>query len=85
MRRSNPAAALYDNGLLRYARNDVQSGIAYFWASPCPEAEVVLPVSEDSEAVRGNQGPTGISLPTNTGAPEGAPVGEPPCGSSVTA
>ncbi len=30
-------------------------------------------------------GPTGISLPTNTGAPDGLPVGEPPGGSSVTA
>ena len=31
------------------------------------------------------QGPTGISFPTNTGAPEGCPVGEPPSGSIVTA
>lgn len=29
--------------------------------------------------------PVGKSLPTNTGAPEGAPVGEPPGGSTVTA
>ena len=28
---------------------------------------------------------TGMSLPTNTGGPEGAPVGEPPGGSMVTA
>jgi hypothetical protein len=30
-------------------------------------------------------GPTGISLPTNTGGPDGLPLGEPPGGSSVTA
>ena len=30
-------------------------------------------------------GPTGISFPTKTGAPEGLPSGEPPCGSTVTA
>jgi hypothetical protein len=32
-----------------------------------------------------SQGPTGISLPTNTGGPDGWPVGEPPGGSTVTA
>ena len=31
------------------------------------------------------QGPTGTSLPTNTGGPEGLPSGEPPGGSIVTA
>ena len=32
-----------------------------------------------------SQGPTGISLPTKTGGPDGWPVGEPPGGSTVTA
>ena len=32
-----------------------------------------------------SQGPTGISLPTKTGGPDGCPVGEPPGGSTVTA
>ncbi len=30
-------------------------------------------------------GPTGMSLPTNTGGPEGLPSGDPPGGSTVTA
>jgi hypothetical protein len=30
-------------------------------------------------------GPTGISLPTKTGVPDGCPVGDPPTGSTVTA
>jgi hypothetical protein len=30
-------------------------------------------------------GPTGISLPTKTGVPDGCPVGDPPGGSTVTA
>ena len=33
----------------------------------------------------GNHGPTGTSLPKNTGALEGLPFGEPPLGSTVTA
>ena len=34
---------------------------------------------------RFHHGPTGINLPTKTGAPEGLPSGEPPFGSTVTA
>ena len=37
------------------------------------------------EQMQGRQGPTGTSLPTNTGGPDGLPFGEPPCGSTVTA
>ncbi len=39
----------------------------------------------DGDRRRRRHGPVGNSLPTNTGAPEGWPVGEPPGGSIVTA
>ena len=37
------------------------------------------------DVVQRDLGPTGISLPTNTGAPDGLPSGDPPWGSTVTA
>ena len=42
---------------------------------------------DDVQRDRGSDahGPTGISLPTNTGGPDGLPSGEPPGGSTVTA
>ena len=39
----------------------------------------------DRNSRRSRHWPIGNNLPTNTGAPEGSPVGEPPGGSTVTA
>ena len=53
--------------------------------SDCEPESMSIPGAISAEPRPASQGPTGISLPTNTGGPDGWPVGEPPGGSTVTA